>query len=99
LSNRSLFAIVCCGTTRLPQAAPMGLRLGQLVGRAVHDARGEPIGRVDDVIVPPNGTAATAIVALGDARLVAVPLPRLRLDADRVMLAGEIATLPEYRYA
>jgi hypothetical protein len=98
--QRSLFAIVCCpGASAPPVAPPAGLRLARLVGRPVHDGNGDAIGRVDDVVVPPNGTAATAVLDLGGRRLVAVPLPRLRLDGDRVLLTGEIAALPEYRYA
>lgn len=95
MPQRSLFATVCCPGLNAPPpgTAPAGLSLARLVGRPVQDATGAAIGRIDDVIVPPNGTAATAILAL-EAGLLAVPLPRLRLDGGRVILAGGLPAPP-----
>ena len=91
MPQRSLFATVCCpGPGAPPPGIPSGLSLARLVGRKVQDATGTALGRIDDVIVPANGTVATAILALEDGRLLATPLPRLRLDGDRVILAGDL---------
>ena len=86
-------------TLKLEKPVLLGNSIGGAAALQVAAARGTAIGHVDDVIVPPNGSAATAILALDGDRLVSVPLPRLHLDGDRIVLGGEITALPEYCYA
>ncbi len=73
--------------------ADHSMRSSKLLGMTVYNDRGAAIGAIDDVLVAPAGGETRVIVAvrnsLGNDRLVAIPVSRLKLDASGHMsLAG-----------
>jgi hypothetical protein len=85
-----------------------GYRASKLVGATVVNDANETVGKVDDLIVGPDGKAMFAILSVGGFlgmgdRLVAVPHDTLRYGKDKVVLAGgtkeQLKLLPEFKYA
>lgn len=81
----------------------------QLLGRAVLNEHGQPIGRVDDIIVAPDASVSHVIVGTAGGFLgmrrheVAVPLSLLLLADDVFVLVGSgpgsLALMPAFEYA
>lgn len=70
-----------------------GSRLSRIIGAAVQNDAGERVGTVDDLIMTGDSRVTMAVIAVGGflglgAKLVAVPWPQLRPEADRVVLPG-----------
>lgn len=70
-----------------------GSRLSRIIGAAVHNEGGDRVGTVDDLIMTGDSRVTMAVIAVGGflglgAKLVAVPWPQLRLEAERVVLPG-----------
>jgi sporulation protein YlmC with PRC-barrel domain len=66
--------------------ADVDVRLAKLLGLAVEDAAGKPVGKLEDLVVDASGRRVEALVVVTPSQRVAVPLPvkLTRLD-DRVI--------------
>jgi sporulation protein YlmC with PRC-barrel domain len=84
-----------------------GARASRLVRADVFNEAGERVGRIDDLIVAPDGTVTVAVVDVGGfvgvgARRVAIPVQQFAQIAPRVVLPGasrqSLAQMPEFKY-
>jgi len=80
----------------------------QILGHVVVNEHGEPIGRVQDIIVAPDGSVSHAIIGAGGflgmrGREVAVPASVLLVADDKFVLVGAtpelFEALPVFEYA
>ncbi|HEY6879129.1 MAG TPA: PRC-barrel domain-containing protein [Polyangiales bacterium] len=86
-----------------------GWRASKLVGAEVWNDHGDKIGKVDDVIVAPDGKLSYAILDVGGflgirAHRVAIPITQFQLSRTyNAVLPGAskamLKSLPEFRYA
>jgi sporulation protein YlmC with PRC-barrel domain len=56
-------------------AADLDVRVAQLLGRAVEDGTGKPLGKLEDLVIDAGGKRVTALVVSGPSGRVALPLP------------------------
>lgn len=80
----------------------------QIIGATIYNEQDGKVGKVEDVIVAPDGTLSYAIIGAGGfvglgRHDVAVPVSELRLNGERMVLPGAtkdaIKQLPEFKYA
>jgi sporulation protein YlmC with PRC-barrel domain len=80
----------------------------QILDHAVVNEQGETVGRIQDLIVAPDGTVSHAIVSAGGflgmrRHDVAVPVGLFEVSEETVLLRGatrdEIKALPAFEYA
>jgi hypothetical protein len=80
----------------------------QVLGQTVYNQNKEKVGKIDDLIVAPDGELAFAIIGAGGfAGLgrhdVAIPIEQLQLENGRFILEGAtraaIKALPKFEYA
>jgi PRC-barrel domain len=85
-----------------------GYRASKVIGSSVVNDADETIGKIDDLLVSPNGKQPFAILSIGGflgmgAHLVVVPYESLKFDDKRVILPGGtkdgLKMLPEFKYA
>ncbi|THT98662.1 PRC-barrel domain containing protein [Lampropedia puyangensis] len=91
------------------QAVASGWSLkDSILGKTVHNDGDESVGKVEDVIVAPDGTVSYAILSVGGflgmgAHDVAIPVKNFRINNDKITLAGAtkdaLKTLPKFEYA
>jgi hypothetical protein len=90
------------------QKVPAGFRASKIIGTSVSDDANENIGKVDDLLVSPNGAPPFAILSVGgflgmDSHYVAVPYENLSFVDSKPVLRGatkeSLKMLPEFRYA
>ena len=79
-----------------------------ILGKAVYNSSGEKIGEVEDLIVTPEKAVSYTIVGIGGflgiaQHDVAIPVGQLKLEGDKLMLAGAtkegLKALPKFEYA
>lgn len=85
-----------------------GFRASKLLKADVYNDRNEKIGKIDDLVVQPDGKLTTAIIDVGGflgvgSHRVAIPLPQFsEISTKHVLLPGaskdELKKLPEFRY-
>ena len=89
------------------QKLAAGYRASKVIGHSVLNAN-ETIGKVDDLLVSPDGKAPFAVLSIGGflgmgAHLVVVPYDSLKLVENKVVLPGgtkeTLKMLPEFKYA
>jgi sporulation protein YlmC with PRC-barrel domain len=95
------------GTTRSTLPADISsMKAGDLVGKAVHDDKGERIGEVDDVVMNKSTKAAAAVIGVGGflgigERKAAVPLNQLKVQGDKIVGTGltkdSVKSMAEYK--
>ena len=73
--------------------ADKSMRSSKLIGAPVYNDEGEKIGSIIDILVRGGAVEAVAIVSVGDfvgggTKLVAFPVSKLRLDANKAMMQG-----------
>lgn len=82
-----------------------GLRVDELEGEDVYNARGESIGDIEDVLIARNDGRIFVLLSVGGLlgigdKEVAVALDQLQRQGDRIMMPGEtedsLEALPEY---
>lgn len=87
---------------------PAGYRASKIIGVSVLNDANETIGKVDDLLVNPDGTAPFAVLSIGgflgmDSHLVVVAYDRLRLVDNKIVLPDgtkdALKMLPEFKYA
>jgi hypothetical protein len=70
-----------------------GYRASKVVGSSVLNDANETIGKIDDLLVSPDGKAPFAVLSVGGflgmgSRLVVVPYDSLKLVENKVVLPG-----------
>jgi hypothetical protein len=90
------------------QKLSAGYRASKVVGSSVLNDANETIGKIDDLLVSPDGKAPFAVLSIGGflgmgAHLVVVPYDSLKLVENKVVLPGGtkemLKMLPEFKYA
>jgi sporulation protein YlmC with PRC-barrel domain len=90
------------------QLVATGWRASKLIHADVYNDKNEKIGRVDDLIVAPNGSLSVAIIDVGGflgmaAHRVAIPIQQFKQMAPKAILVGAnkeaLKKLPEFEYA
>jgi len=80
----------------------------QILDKAVYNSNNEKIGEVEDLIITPDKAVSYAIVGVGgflgiDRHDVAIPIGQLKLQGDKLLLAGAtkegLKALPKFEYA
>jgi PRC-barrel domain len=90
------------------QKLAAGYRASKVIGSSVVNNANETIGKVDDLLVSPDGKQPYAVLSVGGflgmgTRLVVVPYDTLKFSGEKVMLPGGtkegLKALPEFQYA
>jgi len=85
-----------------------GWRAGKLIGTEVYNDANEKVGKVDDLIITPDGTLSIAIVEVGGflgigKHLVAIPVRQFSQIAPKAILPkatkDTLKKMPEFKYA
>jgi hypothetical protein len=90
------------------QTLAAGYRASKVTGSNVVNDANESIGKIDDLLVSPDGKAPFAVLSIGGflgmgSHLVVVPYDSLKLVDNKVVLPGgtkdALRALPEFKYA
>ena len=85
-----------------------GYRASKIIGSSVVNAAGDTVGKVDEIIIGPDGKAPFVVLSVGGFlgvgdRLIALPYEQMRTDGKKIMLPGatkdSLKALPEFKYA
>jgi len=85
-----------------------GYRASKVIGSDVLNDANQSIGKIDDLLVSPDGMAPFAVLSIGgflgmDTHLVVVPYDSLKLVGNKIVLPGgtkdTLKMLPEFKYA
>jgi sporulation protein YlmC with PRC-barrel domain len=100
---------VTLGTTiEQTKAIALGYRVSKLIKATVYNDQDQKIGKVEDLIVQPDGTLSIAIVDVGGflgmgRHRVAIPVGQFTSVKPKVVLPGAtkdaLKKLPEFQYA
>jgi sporulation protein YlmC with PRC-barrel domain len=80
----------------------------KMLGKSVYNDKNEKIGKVEDVIVAPDGKISWAIIGVGGflglaSKVVAIQMYHFKLKGDRFLLPGAtkdaLKALPAFHYA
>jgi PRC-barrel domain len=90
------------------QKLSVGYRASKVIGSSVLNDAGETIGKIDYLLVSPDGKAPYTVLSIGgflgmDTHLVVVPYDSLKLVDNKIVLPGgtkdTLKMLPEFKYA
>jgi sporulation protein YlmC with PRC-barrel domain len=90
------------------QKLSAGYRASKVIGSNVLNDANETIGKIEDVLVIPDGTAPYTVLSIGgflgmDTHLVVVPYDSLKLVDNKIVLPGgtkqTLKMLPEFKYS
>jgi sporulation protein YlmC with PRC-barrel domain len=90
------------------QKLAAGYRASKVIGSSVVNNADETIGKIDDLLVSPDGKQPYAVLSIGGflgmgTHLVVVPYDLLRFTGNKVILPGGtkegLKMLPEFKYA
>ena len=90
------------------QKLAAGYRASKVIGSSVVNEDNEVIGKIDDLLVSPDGKEPYAVLSIGGflgmgTHLVAVPYETLKSTDDKIVLPGgtknSLRMLPEFKYA
>jgi PRC-barrel domain len=90
------------------QKLAAGYRASKVIGSTVINDGNETIGKIDDLLVSPDGKEPFAVLSIGGflgmgSHLVAVPYDTLKLVDKKLVLPGgtkeSLKMLPEFKYA
>lgn len=85
-----------------------GYRSSKVVGTSVVNDAEETIGKIDDLLISPDGRQPYAVLSVGGflgvgSHLVVIPYESLKFSANKAMLPGGskdgLKALPEFKYA
>ena len=85
-----------------------GFRATKIIGETVVNDANEAVGKVDDLIIVPDGKVPVLILSVGGflgvgTKLVAVPFDSLKIQDRKLLLTGAnkdaLKDLPEFKYA
>ena len=84
-----------------------GIRASKVIGATVRGDNDQEIGKVDDLVMTEGNKVTVAVIAVGGflglgSKLVAFPYEQLRVNGDRVTLAGatkdSLNAMPSFQY-
>ena len=90
------------------QKLAAGYRASKVIGSSVVNEENEVIGKIDDLLISPDGKEPYAVLSIGGflgmgTHLVAVPYETLKSTDDKILLPGgtknSLRMLPEFKYA
>jgi hypothetical protein len=90
------------------QQLSAGYRASKVIGSSVLNDANETIGKVDDLLISPDGKTPFTVLSIGgflgmDSHYVVVPYNSLNLADNKVVLPGGtkdmLRMLPEFKYA
>ncbi|MRT01731.1 PRC-barrel domain containing protein [Ralstonia pickettii] len=90
------------------QLVATGWRASKMIHTDVYNEKNEKIGRVDDLIVAPDGSLSAVVIDVGGflgmaAHRVAIPVQQFKQMAPKAVLPGAnkeaLKKLPEFEYA
>ena len=90
------------------QKLAAGYRASKVIGSSVLNDANETIGKIDDLLVSPDGKEPFVVLSIGGflgmgSHLVAVPFDSLKLVDKKLILPGgtkdSLKLLPEFKYA
>ncbi|QET02173.1 MULTISPECIES: PRC-barrel domain-containing protein [Cupriavidus] len=90
------------------QLVATGWRASKMIHTDVYNEKNEKIGRVDDLIVAPDGSLSTAVIDVGGflgvaTHRVAIPVQHFKQIAPKAILPGAskdaLKKLPVFEYA
>ncbi len=85
-----------------------GYRASKVLGASVVNEAGDTVGKIDEIIVGPDGKAPFVVLSVGGFlgvgdKLVVLPYEQMRTDGKKIMLPGatkdSLKALPEFKYA
>ncbi len=85
-----------------------GYRASKVIGSSVVNEAGDTVGKVDEIIVGPDGKAPFVVLSVGGFlgigdRLVALPYEQMKTDGKKIVLPGatkdSLKALPAFKYA
>jgi sporulation protein YlmC with PRC-barrel domain len=85
-----------------------GYRASKVIGSSVVNEAGDTVGKIDDIIVGPDGKAPFVVLSVGGFlgvgdKLVALPYEQMRTNGKKIVLPGatkdSLKSLPEFKYA
>ena len=85
-----------------------GYRASKVLGSAVVNDAGDTVGKIDEIIVGPDGKAPFVVLSVGGFlgvgdKLVALPYEQMRTDGKKIVLPGatkdSLKALPEFKYS
>jgi hypothetical protein len=114
----SIFLLSSAGAQGVPQTVDLvkvdvhklqaGYRASKVVGSSVINDANETIGKIDDLLVSPDGKQPYAVLSVGGflgigSHLVVVPYESLKFADNKIVLPGgskdSLKMLPEFKYA
>ena len=84
-----------------------GYRASKVIGSSVVNEAGDTVGKIDEIIVGPDGKAPFVVISVGGFlgmgdKLVALPYEQMRTDGKKIVLPGatkdSLKALPEFKY-
>ena len=109
------FVVLAQGTPQTVQLVKVdvvklstGYRASKVIGSSVVNEAGDTVGKIDDIIVGPDGKAPFVVLSVGGFlgvgdKLVALPYEQMRTNGKKIALPGatkdSLKSLPEFKYA
>ena len=85
-----------------------GYRASKVIGSSVVNEAGDTVGKIDEIIVGPDGKAPFVVLSVGGFlglvdKLIVLPYEQLRTNGKKMVLPGatkdSLKALPEFKYA
>lgn len=85
-----------------------GYRASKVLGSSVVNEAGDTVGKIDEIIVGPDGKAPFVVLSVGGFlgvgdKLVALPYDQVRTNGKKIVLPGatkdSLKALPEFKYS
>ena len=109
------FVVLAQGTPQTVQLVKVdvvkvstGYRASKVLGASVVNEAGDTVGKIDEIIVGPDGKAPFVVLSVGGFlgvgdKLVVLPYEQMRTDGKKIVLPGatkdSLKALPEFKYA
>ncbi len=84
-----------------------GYRASKVIGSSVVNEAGDTVGKIDEIIIGPDGKAPFVVLSVGGFlgmgdKLIALPYEQMKADGKKIMLPGatkdSLKALPEFKY-
>jgi len=104
VAGRALLGVTVAET----QLVAPGYRATKLLNKEVLNEKGDKIGKIDDLVIAPDGTLSIAVVNVGGfvgiaGHRVAIPVRQFERIAPKPILPGatkeSLKALPDFQYA
>ena len=107
-ANAPVAGVVKLGVTVTEtEVVAAGYRAKKLIGATVYNDQNEKVGKIDDMIIAPDGKLSVAVVDVGGflglgAHRVAIPVEQFTQIEPKIVLPGAtkqaLKGLPEFKY-